>query len=231
MWGDLIERNPGLRIDNCASGGRRIDVEISQYAWALWQSDYNDIGQGLKGEKYWPRMAVADQVHTAGLALYMPLNTGPLWDMHPYSLRSSLSGSFILYERILHEGFPDELAKQGIAEAKTIRQFFLGDYYPLMKLTDRQDDWWAYQLHGDGTATNADKGIVMAFRRPDCPQTSATVELRDIDPDAYYEVSVTGETYQTAPYKTMKGRDLQKMKIDIPEQPGSCLIRYRQLSR
>lgn len=228
MWSELIRRNPGLTIDNCASGGRRIDVEISRYSWPLWRSDLNDIREGLKGEKYWPRMARSDQVHMGGLSLYLPLHAGPVWSMSPYSIRSTWSGALVLYERILHEGFPSELAKQAIAEAKSIREFILGDYYPLMKLTINQDDWWAYQLHGKGEEDDAKDGIAMVFRRPDSKQTSTTLELRKIEPDATYDVSITGETYSTAPFKTMSGRELQKLKIDISEQPGSCLIQYRR---
>ncbi len=70
MWSELMQRNPGLTIDNCASGGRRIDLEICSLSYPLWRSDLNDIGEGLKGESYWPRMALGDQVHVTGLALY-----------------------------------------------------------------------------------------------------------------------------------------------------------------
>ena len=228
LWGDLIQRNPGLCVDNCASGGRRIDIEGSRYSWPLWRSDLNDVGHGLKGKKHWPRMASGDQVHIAGLSLYLPINAGPIWDMRPYSLRSSLSGTLVLYERILHEEFPDELAKQGIAEAKLVRRYYLGDYYPLLKLTDKQSDWWAYQLHGTDKAKDVDSGVTFAFRRPDSKQTSVVLKLQRIDPNALYEVSITGETYVLAPFTTMTGRELQKLEITIPEQPGSSLIRYRK---
>ena len=224
MWAELIRRNPGLTIDNCASGGRRIDLEMCRLSWPLWRSDYNDIGQGLKGEAYWPRMGLADQIHSAGLALYVPLHAGPLWDMSPYSVRSCMSGTVILYERILHEKFPDELAKQGIAEVKQLRKFYLGDYYPLMPLTASQEDWWAYQLDRPDLAA----GIVLAFRRPDSTRVSATVRLRGIDPDAQYEVSITGETYEQTPFVRMSGKTLCELKLDIPAQPGSVLLQYRR---
>jgi len=123
MWAELIRRNPGLRIDNCASGGRRIDLEICTRSWPLWRSDLNDIGEGLKGEAYWPRMARADQVHVTGLALYVPFQSGPLWDMHPYSFRSAMTSSVVLYERILHDGFPIELAKQASPSSKRCAPF------------------------------------------------------------------------------------------------------------
>lgn len=41
MWDDLRAGRPGLTIDNCASGGRRIDIEMISRSYPLWQSDAN----------------------------------------------------------------------------------------------------------------------------------------------------------------------------------------------
>ena len=146
LWSELLRRNPALTIDNCASGGRRIDLETCSLSYPLWRSDFNDIGEGLKGPAYWPSMARADQVHVTGLALYIPFQSGPLWDMHPYNVRSAMTSSVVLYERILPSDFPAELAKQGIAEIKRLRPLFLGDFYPLLPIGTSQGDWYAYQL-------------------------------------------------------------------------------------
>ena len=51
----LLSRHPGLIIDNCASGGRRIDIEMMSRSFVMWRSDHGasdllaDIGftQGL----------------------------------------------------------------------------------------------------------------------------------------------------------------------------------------
>ncbi len=223
MWSELMRRNPDLTIDNCASGGRRIDVETCSLSYPLWRSDLNDIGEGLKGESYWPRMARGDQVHVTGLALYIPFQSGPLWDMHPYSFRSTMTSSVVLYERILHDAFPNELARRGIAELKQLRPLFLGDIYPLMKLTTNQKDWYAYQLHrGD-----LNQGCAFVFRRPDAPDGTRQISLRKIDPAARYLVSITGETYDMVPPKEMDGRDLLQLRIRIESKPGSALIRYQ----
>ena len=41
MWDAVLAAHPGLLIDTCASGGRRIDLEILQRAVALWFTDYS----------------------------------------------------------------------------------------------------------------------------------------------------------------------------------------------
>jgi alpha-galactosidase len=61
-WDDLLRRNPGLLIDNAASGGRRIDLETVSRSVPLWRSDY-----------FGGRMA-AFQAQGVGLGLYVPLN-------------------------------------------------------------------------------------------------------------------------------------------------------------
>lgn len=227
IWDELRERNPGLTIDNCASGGRRIDLELCSRSYPLWRSDFNDIGEGLKGEAYWPQMGRASQVHVGGLSLYLPIHAGPLWSMEPYNVRSCMSGTVVLYDRILKDGFPEELARQGIADVKELRPYFLGDYYPLLELTPDQSDWWAYQLD----RPDLQEGIVLAFRRPESEETKAVVQLRGIDGDSGYEVSVTGESYEQTPYRVMRGEMLQELEITIPKQPGSALIRYRRAGR
>jgi len=40
MWDDLLALHPGLRIDNCASGGRRLDIEMLSRSFAVWRTDY-----------------------------------------------------------------------------------------------------------------------------------------------------------------------------------------------
>ena len=39
LWDALLEKNPGLMIDNCSSGGRRLDFAAMSRAVSLWRSD------------------------------------------------------------------------------------------------------------------------------------------------------------------------------------------------
>jgi alpha-galactosidase len=225
FWADLMKRNPGLTIDNCASGGRRIDIETCSLAYPLWRSDFNDIGEGLKGPKHWPNMACADQVHVSGLALYIPFQAGPLWDMHPYCVRSAMTSSVVLYERIQHKDFPAELAKQAIAEIKRLRPLFEGDFYPLLPITTNQADWHAYQLD----RPDLKQGCALVFRRPESNLQQRDIHLHGIDPEADYMVNITGETYDKSPARRMQGRELMPLKVRINTQPGSVLVEYTRV--
>jgi hypothetical protein len=45
MWDELRARHPGILLDSCASGGRRIDLEVLSRAVILSRSDY-EFGPG-----------------------------------------------------------------------------------------------------------------------------------------------------------------------------------------
>jgi len=225
FWSDVLERNPGLLMDNCMGGGNRIDIETARRGFYLWRSDLNDLGEGLKGEEHWPNMARADQVMVAGLSLYVPFHTGPIWDMHPYCFRSAMTSGICLYGDVDRPGFPDELARQAVAELKELRPLFLGDIYPLVPLTQQQSDWYAYQLD----RPDLGEGCAFFFRRPNSDILMYDITLRAIAPDASYRVSLTGETYARGPWKRVKGSTLMRPEIMIRDKPGSALLRYRRI--
>ena len=62
MWNRFREEFPGLWIDNCASGGRRIDLETTSISIPLWRSD----------TCCWAGHPEWDQTQTLGLAQYLP---------------------------------------------------------------------------------------------------------------------------------------------------------------
>ena len=64
MWDDLLGRHKSLSIDNCASGGRRIDLETCSRSLPLWPSDFMDVC----GPPYGLDLHAGDQCVTVGLA-------------------------------------------------------------------------------------------------------------------------------------------------------------------
>jgi len=227
FWDDLTSRSHAKLMDNCMGGGNRIDIETSRRSFYLWRSDFNDIGEGLKGESHWPRMALADQVISGGLNLYSPFHTGPIWCVEPYCFRSGMSMGIALYGDIQRKSFPREKARQAIAELKKLRPLFLGDIYPLLKLTSSQSDWYAYQLD----RPDLGEGCAFFFRRPDCEAATADVRLAVIDESAEYEVSISGESYEHGPWKRMKGCEFVRPGISIQEKAASSLLQYRKVAR
>jgi alpha-galactosidase len=91
-------------------------------------------------------------------------------------------------------------------------------------LTSSQADWYAYQLD----RPDLGEGCAMVFRRPECAGSARPIELKNIDPDAAYLVSLTGETYDQGAAGKMAGRQLAKRVIAIESKPGSVLLRYKK---
>ncbi|NLG29288.1 MAG: alpha-galactosidase, partial [Chloroflexi bacterium] len=86
FWDEIRRRHPNVWIDNCASGGRRIDLETCIRSLPLWPSDFPDIGGLATGMG----LHVGDQCINAGLARWVPLFGGGCWNMTPYGSRSEI---------------------------------------------------------------------------------------------------------------------------------------------
>ena len=65
FWDALLERFPDLFIDNCASGGRRLDIEMLSRSIPLWRSDYQCT--------FDHDIEVA-QIHTTGISRWLPFH-------------------------------------------------------------------------------------------------------------------------------------------------------------
>lgn len=56
MWDELLASRPGLRIDNCASGGRRMDIEMMSRSFVFWRTDHGFSDTlAEQGQKRWHR--------------------------------------------------------------------------------------------------------------------------------------------------------------------------------
>lgn len=220
LWDELRQRHPGLAIDNCASGGRRIDLETTMRAFPLWRSDFSDVG----GPEHGQRLQSGDQSQTAGLSRWVPLHSAAVWTFTPYACRSAMSSGVVLYCDIRVDTFPAEAATRAIAELKRLRPYFLGDFYPLLPLSVADDDWCAYQFDrpADGD------GFAVFLRRHGSTVDSVNVSLQGIDPGATYEVGMT-EQFDDPPRSPMAGSELARLPITLADRPGSLLLLYRKV--
>ena len=125
---------------------------------------------------------------------------------------------------VMDDGFPMDAARQAVAEWKGLRPLFLGDFHLLLPLSVSASDWCAFQLHRQDLR----EGFALFFRRHQSPFLTFQADLRQIDPAATYEVTLSAG-YQTPPPTRMAGADLRRLAITIDEAPGSVLLRYRKV--
>ena len=214
MWDALRQRKAGLVIDNCASGGRRIDLESCMRSVPLWRSD---TGCG-PGKNEW------NQSQAAGMNEYLPLHQTCGWTPAAYEFRGAAGAGVIAQFAFLEEGFSLPVAKTDIDEARANSKYSYGDFYPLTAVNTEMGHFMAWQLH----RPDLNEGIVLAFRRGECENVGILVGLRAIDPAAEYQVEWIDEdrtrTTATVPGKTLAG----EFPLKIARKPASLLVRYKK---
>ncbi len=214
MWDELQRRFPGIIFDNCASGGRRLDLETMSRCIALTRSDYS---------YYEPNGA---QSHTHAVNLYLPTTATFTGDPAPYKIRSSMTNGIMLDWDPFKPGFDVAKAKAIVDEFRQVRDLFLADYYPLTPYSLSDAAWCIYQFHQPSEG----QGMVLAFRRHEAPQPTASVALMALDASRSYEVVLSNESLETSRAE-VKGKDLlEKYEFTIPTKPGSILMRYKVVS-
>jgi alpha-galactosidase len=219
MWDELLKRHPNLLIDNCSSGGRRIDLETISRSIPLWRSDVQCFpGFGV----------TAMQGQTHGLGMWVPLSTGCCDREDTYSFRSALGPGFIWimadYEKDPSKNFSIPWMRQRAAELDAARKYFLGDFYPLVSYSLATDTWAAWQFD----RSDLREGLVLAFRRPDSPFAVMTPKLRAIDPAKQYEI----RDFDSSDTQKLSGQSLTEagMQIQIGSTPGSKMYIYKMIN-
>jgi len=218
MWDDILKAYPYLIIDNCASGGMRIDLETCSRSIPLWRTDAT-IDPLNKGD--FNQAALQNQLMTAGLSRYVPFNVSGQMGATPYLFRSGFNAGISFCEDCRPAGYPLNLLKKAIAEGKHIRKYYFGNFYPLSEITTSPKDWCVIQYH----RPNEQDGMIIAFRRHESPYASFVCDLQEIDPDAEYEVTQS-HTYDSAKPVKMNGKELKRFKAGIDDCPGSLIIEY-----
>ena len=182
FWDSLLAEHPNLLIDNCSSGGRRIDLEMISRSIALWRSDV----------QCYPDYDVeCSQSQTLGLNIWVPLNASgtQVGPGDTYRFRSCLSSgiNFPLYcYEYLHidPKYPYEWHRKMMADFLRARPMFTGNFYPLTPFQQSKEAWAGFQCHRPDT----NEGVVVAFRREKCLYSAGSVPLNDLDPAAQYEL-------------------------------------------
>lgn len=213
MWDELRQRHPHLVIDTCASGGRRIDIEVLRRSFPLWRSDT---------QCFPPAIPTLDQAQTAGLSRFVPQHAAGMWGVDSYTARSVATGGFSLcINPDDHAACPPAELAARIAEVRELRDCWLGDFHALTPITVDDTRWMAWQLH----RPDLGHGFAMAFRRPQAAVQTLRLDLKGLDPQGLYRV----RHHDAGWIRQMRGTELAALTVDLPH-PGSCvLISYQRL--
>lgn len=171
-WDTLLRDHPNLLIDNCASGGRRIDLETLRRSVVLLPSDY----------LWYP---IGQQCQTSGAAEWIPwVGVGGI-GVDNYNFRSGMGTGYALAINFGNSGTLWTPATQMLNQYNSIQPLYWGDFYPLTTWSTASNVWAAWQFNNPETG----KGIVQIFRRPDSATNSMVFTLRGLQPTATYKVT------------------------------------------
>ncbi|HNU53314.1 MAG TPA: alpha-galactosidase [Verrucomicrobiota bacterium] len=220
MWDELRRRHPGLMIDNCASGGRRIDIETGRRSLPLWHSDMICFKPNPAGE----------QLQNAGLYRWVPFHACGTFGYEPsYSFRSGMCGGNIVVgvggDGHLSTAYEEteEAARRTTAVYRVIRPYLTGDFHPLFPHEASEAVWFGYQFH----RPSAGEGMAVLFRREQAAEAERVVPLQSIEPRRLYSVRFE----DTPGTMTVRGKDLSQLKVRIPTMPGSAIVYYGPAKR
>lgn len=207
MWEYLLEKHPGLLIDNCSSGGRRIDIETLKRSIPFFRSDYqcnfNENPEVL-------------QVHNSNISCYLPYNgCTSKTKGDTYAIRSSYSSSWggAFYNAVFQSMSEEDFAwaRRITEEYREIRKYLSCDFYNHGSAVFDETAWTIWQYHDSET----DSGIVMAFRRCKSPFDRVKISLKGL---------AEGRTYQYTDRDSgacWEGAD--QLPVEL-QQPKSCTI-------
>ena len=224
FWDALLKKCPGLVIDNCASGGRRIDLETIGRSIPLWRSDWQCFPDNDP---------IGGQVHGMGLSYWIPLHgTGAMYGRSPgdstYRIRSGMGAaiqfSAFPYEYTeLRNDYPWAWHRKMLREIRRAQPLFLGDYYPQTGGTPDPTQWATYQMH----RADLGEGLLMLLRRPESSYSAATVRLQGLKPAARYRV----ECADCGDLGVYSGRQLldNGVAVRMSGTPDSRLVFYREV--
>jgi alpha-galactosidase len=222
-WDELQRRHPDMLIDECASGGKRNDLEMMRRSVPLWRSDF-------------PFGVVENQRMTYGISMWIPYHgTGVFgWETPPYDGKVASIEPYVFWSKATPSTmFAVDVREKNIDYAslrrlssqwREINSLYYGDFYPLTKANADKDAWIAWQFND----AEKNAGVVQAFRRSECIYEAAQLKLRGLDPKARYQLTQLDPPSQSE----MTGEELMQkgLPVSIRKAPGVAVIKYQSLA-
>ena len=202
----LLDSIDGLVIDNCASGGKRLDLEMTRRSLPLWRSDYNcGNADGTVKED----VLEATQSMTYGLSCWF-VYTGTNRLFHSeYASRSA-----ILTNQSVYQPIPSEYNKYA-----DVSEYMTEYYYPLTYGGTDRGRILAMQFG------NESKGAAVIYKRENVNTNSYRLVLNGLSPDKIYSLT---DIDNPAFVCEKSGKELMTrgIELNISETPKAVIIRY-----
>lgn len=201
----LYENIDGLIIDNCASGGKRLDLEMTFRSIPFWRSDYNC--------DYHSDLFDATQSHTYGISFWLPITGSALYMQNEYSARSDIM-PLMLMDFFSHTN-PD------FSFHHEQRELMAGNYYPLDFGSFDKNKMHAMQFSSE----DALSGCALIYKREKVKDTEYTVKLNGLAASAAYDIYDIDNPEKVY---TLSGGELMTdgITITLPEGEKAIILMF-----
>ena len=202
---------PGMLYDNCASGGRRNDLESMRRGVPFTKSDYALEPVGVQCETY-------------GISLWLPYYAATwMWNEDAYTCRSNMAhvtGALLkLDDKNQGKQFPKRLDEW----RKTVANYW-GDFWPLTPYSLENNVWIAWQFD----CPEEGEGVVQAFRRAEQRLRVGPAETPRIGPERRLHLD---ESRCRRYYRSDRPRTARKgLLVVLKEKPAAAIITYKKKS-
>ena len=224
FWGELRRRFPKLIIDNCASGGRRIDIELLRLSVPLWASD-------MQCQEFNPDY---NQTQVSGLSHWIPFfafGTQNEKGADIYTFRSAMAAGITVPSGGLAAAttpgswpvpgvdYPDEWLRECLEEFHKVKDCMSGDFYQLSGEVSLSPKVWSSSEY---YRPDIGRGVVFVFRRPEADYLSASIRLQGLEPGASYTI----QDFDSKRSWSETGNTLMQrgIRVELPEPRSSRLF-------
>ena len=202
----LCDNIPGLIIDNCASGGKRLDLEMTYRSIPFWRSDYNC--------SYHADLFEATQSHTYGISFWLPISGANIYMMDEYSARSAIM-PLVLMDFYSHQHPDFNLHNEQ-------RALMGGRYYPI-----EFGSFDKHKMHAMQFSTeDATEGTALIYKRENVHSKEYTVKLNGLIENATYEIYDIDNPEEK---KQLTGEQLMSegYKISLPDGAKAVVLMFK----
>lgn len=209
-WDRILDTWPDAVLEECASGGNRIDLETVMRMHLHQKTDY------------WFDNVV-DQNSLWGVSQYLPNSTivAHLNRMDDYSFHSTMASSLCLGWIADATDFDYARARKLTDRYMEVRHLLVGAWYPVLDYSRDASDWTGSQFH----RPDLDEGMLLIFRHDESPYPQAELRLRGLDAEKTYVFT----SDRSGPLGELTGAQLRDegLLAKLPQRPLSDLIVYK----
>lgn len=211
-------KHPGVLLECCASGGRRIDLGMLRQHHTAFLSDHTRFPEICRYMQAGAGYLFPGTVCTGGISLGPDPKYPPVSE---YTIASRMLGTVCLFGDIRHlDSAQTRLIAGMVKTYKSYRHLLDEDFFPLLKQPTDDTEWEAVAF----VSRDRLASVVFVFSGLENAAQEPNVFARELDPNARYSVR---ELFSgTELFASIEGRQLMQTPLAPGLAPRSCVAHH-----